>query len=142
MTSFPTTTRTANIGLWVAQSAVALVFLFAAGAKFAMPIDVLAQQSHMPGLFIRFIGVAEILGALGLLLPGIFRIHTELTSLAASGLVIIMTGATIITLAMGPAAGAIVPFTVGVVAAFIARKRWQVTFRSETVPTHSLQQAA
>jgi hypothetical protein len=90
-----------------------------------MPLDVLAQQSHMSGLFIRFIGVCEVLGAFGLVLPGIFKIRTELTGLAASGLVIIMIGATTIAFAQGQVGGAIVPFVVGLLATVVARGRWQ-----------------
>jgi hypothetical protein len=119
------TTRAANIRLWTVQSLLAALFLFAGGMKFAMPIDVLAQQSHMSGVFIRFIGVCEVLGAFGLVLPGLFRIKTELTALAASGLVIIMIGATTITFAQGQVGGAIVPFVVGVLATVVARGRWQ-----------------
>ena len=111
--------------LWIVQGLLAALFLFAGGMKFVMPLDVLAQQSHMPGLFIRFIGVCELLGAVGLVLPGIFKIRTELTALAASGLVIIMIGATTITYAQGQPGGAIVPFVVGLLATLVARGRWQ-----------------
>jgi hypothetical protein len=52
----------------------------------------------LPGLFIRFIGVAEVCGAAGLILPWLMRIRPALTPLAAAGLVIIMAGATVITL--------------------------------------------
>ena len=119
------TTRAASIRLWTVQSLLAALFLFAGGMKFVMPLDVLAQQSHMSGLFIRFIGVCEVLGAFGLILPGIFKIRTELTALAASGLVIIMIGATTITFAQGQVGGAIVPFVVGLLATVVVRGRWQ-----------------
>jgi hypothetical protein len=91
------------------------------------PADQLAAQSHMPGLFIQFIGVCETLGALGLVLPGVFRIQRGLTSLAAAGLVIIMIGATVISALSGPVAGAAVPAVVGILAATVAygRRSWQ-----------------
>jgi uncharacterized membrane protein YphA (DoxX/SURF4 family) len=117
------TTRYANVGLWIAQSLLAAAFLFAGAMKLIMPIDVLEQQAQLPGLFLRFIACAEILGALGLVLPGIFRIHTELTSFAATGIVLIMTGATVIGIERSQVGGSIMPFVLGVTAALIAAKR-------------------
>jgi hypothetical protein len=67
--------------------------------------------------------VAEVLGALGLILPGLLRIRPVLTSLAAAGLVIIMIGATLLTLTLGDVAGASIPLVVGVLAATIAYGR-------------------
>ena len=76
-----------------------------------------------PGLFLRGIGVAETLGAIGLILPGLLRIHAELTPLAAAGLAIIMAGATVITAMGGALTPAIVPFVAGVLAASVAYGR-------------------
>jgi hypothetical protein len=56
-------------------------------------------------------------------LPGITRIHTELTPLAATGLVIIMIGAVVVTVIQGPAIGAILPFVVGSLCALVAFRR-------------------
>ena len=105
--------------LWIAQGVLAALFLFAGGMKLAMPATALAAQSHLPGAFMKFIGLAETLGALGLVLPGIFHIRERLTSLAAAGLVIIMVGAVVTTLVLGQP-GAIVPALVGVLAAYVA----------------------
>ena len=80
----------------------------------------------LPGAFLRFLGVAEILGALGLILPGLLRIRPGLTPLAAAGLVLIMIGATGISLAiMGPAP-ALIPLVVGLLAAWVAYGRWRL----------------
>ena len=106
--------------LWTIQILLAALFLFGGGVKLSMPTQKLAEMGHMNGLFLKFIGVCEILGALGLILPGIFKIHEELTPLAASGLVIIMIGATVTTMIQGPAAGAIVPAIVGALCATVA----------------------
>jgi hypothetical protein len=78
-------------------------------------------------LFLRFIGVAELLGAAGLILPGLLGIRPGLTPWAAAGLVVIMIGATGITLAGGMMAPAAVPLVVGVLAAMVAYGRWPVT---------------
>lgn len=128
--------KAAAARLWTIQGLLALVFLFVGGMKWAMPIAVLEAQSHLPGTFVRFIGVCEILGALGLILPGLFRIRTDLTFLAATGLVLIMTGATTITLMQGQTASALAPFILGILAAFV------VSGRRPAVQPSVLQRAA
>lgn len=112
-----------NAALWVIQAVLAALFLFAGGMKLVLPIEAMAGPVDLPGWFLRFIGVAEVAGGLGLVLPGIFRIHRELTPLAAIGLVIIMAGAAGITLVSGAVAAALVPATVGVLCAAVARAR-------------------
>ncbi len=112
--------------LWVVQGLLAALFLWAGGMKLVLPLEKLAGPVPLPGWFIRCIGVAEGLGALGLLLPGLLRVWTGLTPLAAAGLVIIMTGATVLTLASGPAALALIPLVVGLLAAFVAWGRWRL----------------
>ena len=109
--------------LWIAQGILAALFLFAGGMKLVVPADALAAQSHLPGAFMKFIGLAETLGALGLVLPGLFRIRQAVTPLAATGLVIIMIGATVTTVVQGQGPAAVVPALVGVVAAYVARGR-------------------
>src|SRR5689334_15633588 len=87
-----------NVLLWTAQILLALLFVFAGGMKLVLPLTALEQGPiSLPGLFLRFIGVAELLGGLGLVLPGAFRIYRHLTPLAAAGLAIIMAGATTVT---------------------------------------------
>jgi len=125
-----------SVTLWIIQGVLAALFLFAGASKLVMPIEVMTQQIALPGAFLRFIGVAEVAGALGLVLPGIFRIRQWLTPLAAVGLVTIMTGATTLTLEIGGGAGAAMPFVVGLLAAFVARERWPlVTSRWLLTPT-------
>jgi uncharacterized membrane protein YphA (DoxX/SURF4 family) len=112
--------------LWIVQGLLALIFLFAGGMKLVLPLEVLTAQMPVPGLFVRFIGVAEVLGAIGLILPGLLRIRPGLTPLAAAGLVIIMTGATVLTLAGGDVALALIPLIVGLLSAFVAYGRWRL----------------
>jgi len=118
-----------NIALWIIQVLLALLFLFAGGTKLLLPIEVLTSmgspnQVHLPGLFIRFIGVCEVLGALGLILPGLLKIRPQLTWLAAADLVIIMIGATVVSFMADGVKGAIVPFVVGLLLVFVAYGRY------------------
>ncbi len=114
-----------NYALWVVQALLALLFLWAGGIKLVLPLDKLAGPVLLPGLFMRFIGVAEVLGAIGLILPGLLRIRPGLTPLAA-GLVIIMIGATVVTLAGGAVTPALIPLVVGLLSAFVAYGRWRL----------------
>jgi hypothetical protein len=125
-------TRRTNYALWIVQGLLALLFLFAGSTKLVLPIDVLTSmgspnQIALPGLFLRFIGVAEVLGGIGLILPRLLRIRPRLTPLAAAGLVIIMVGATSITLAGGDVAPAFIPLAVGLLSTFVAYGRWRET---------------
>ena len=110
--------------LWVVQGLLALLFLFAGGMKLILPLEALKGPVVLPGLFLRCIGVAEVLGALGLILPGLLHQRLGLTPLAAAGLVIIMIGATVVTVASGQLASALTPVVVGLLAAFVAYGRW------------------
>ncbi len=115
-------------GLWLVQGLLALLFLFAGGMKLVLPIEQLTgpMPVPLPGLFLRFIGVAEVLGAIGLILPGLLGIRPGLTPLAAAGLVIIMIGATVVTLAGGDIAPALIPLVVGLLSAFVGYGRWRL----------------
>ena len=122
-----------NILLWIIQILLALLFLFAGGTKLVLPMETLnsmasPNQVHVPGLFLRFIGVCEVLGGLGLILPGVFRIRRGLTPLAAVGLLIIVIGATVITLMGEGLAMAIMPMVTTLLCAFVAygRRDWAV----------------
>jgi len=112
--------------LWIVQGLLAALFLFAGGMKSVLPIEEMTKQMPLPGLFLRFIGVCEGLGALGLILPGLLRIRPGLTPLAAGGLMIIMIGATVITLMVGDLTAAVMSAVVGVLAAFVAYGRWRL----------------
>ena len=112
--------------LWIVQALLALLFLFAGGMKLVLPLEKLTGPVPLPGSFVRFIGVAEVLGAIGLILPGLLRIRPGLTPLAAAGLVIIMIGATAVTLAGGDVAAVLISVVVGLFAAFVAYGRWRL----------------
>ncbi len=112
--------------LWSIQGLLALLFLFAGGMKLVLPVEEMTKQIQLPGLFLRFIGVAEVVGAIGLILPGLLRIRPGLTPLAAAGLVIIMIGATVVTLVNGMIAPTLISLVVGLLAAFVAYGRWRL----------------
>jgi uncharacterized membrane protein YphA (DoxX/SURF4 family) len=116
-----------NIALWIAQGLLAAIFLFAGGMKLVLPIEEMTKQMPLPGLFLRFIAVCEVLGAIGVILPSLLRIRPGLTPLAAAGLVIIMIGATVTTLMTAGVAMALFPLVVGILAAFVAYGRWRLT---------------
>jgi hypothetical protein len=115
-----------NISLWVVQGLVALVFMFAGVFKLMTPAAVLEEQAHMNAYFLKFIATCEVLGALGLILPGVLNIQRRLTPIAAVGLTIIMIGAISVSLLQGMAATAILPLIVGVLAIVIvlSRRPW------------------
>lgn len=120
------TTKTPSVVLWVIQGLLTAVFLFAGGFKLALPLAELAKLSPLPAPFLKFIAACEVTGAIGLILPGLLHIRTGLTPLAAAGLVIIMVGATVVTVATQGVAPAVVPLMVGILAAAVAYGRWRV----------------
>jgi uncharacterized membrane protein YphA (DoxX/SURF4 family) len=127
--------------LWTAQTLAALIFLFAGSMKFIMPAEKMQQGPIvLPIAFIHFIGICECLGALGLLLPGMFRIRTWLTPLAAGGLTVIMIGATTITIPEMGAPAAILPAVVGIITSWIAYGRTKVA-PIANAPQHVLRTA-
>lgn len=117
-----------HIGLWVAQVLLAAVFLMAGGMKLTAPIDTLqAQMAWVGGAMggaVRFIGLVEVAGGLGLLLPAATRIMPSLTPLAALGLTMVMTLATLTHLTRGEVSAVPVTLVLGAIAAFIAWGRF------------------
>ena len=123
-TSAPTTRS-----LWIVQGLLAVIFLLAGGSKFVMTVEAMQAQmkTPLPGPFLRFIGTCEVLGAIGLILPGLLHVRPGLTPLAAAGLVIIMIGATVVTIMGGDVALALIPLAVGLLAAFVVYKHWSTS---------------
>lgn len=121
---------TKNVSLWIVQGILALIFLFAGSMKLVMPIEVMAAQMSvpLPGLFLKFIGVAEVAGAFGLILPGLLRIRPGLTPLAGACLTIIMIGAVVVTLLGNGGVAAVLPLVVGLLCVTVAygRRSWRL----------------
>ncbi|MGI8957977.1 MAG: DoxX family protein [Chthoniobacterales bacterium] len=109
--------------LWIIQGLLAALFLFAGIMKLVMPIETMTQEMPLPGLLLRFIGVCEVLGGIGLVLPAWLGIRPGLTALAAIGLIIIMVGAVVITARTGAPAKAIIPLVVALLLAFVVYGR-------------------
>ena len=110
-----------NRALWIVQILLAALFLLAGSMKFIIPGDQMAKQmpSYLSIAFVHFIGACEILGAFGLILPRLLNIKPVLTPVAASGLLIIMVGATAISFQPAPAK-AIFPGVTALLCAFVA----------------------
>jgi hypothetical protein len=113
-----------NVLLWIVQGLLALFFTLGSGApKLLLPIEMLAMPLPLPAPFVQFIGVAEVLGGLGLILPGLLHIRPGLTPLAALGLVVVTISATVYQLAARQPESAVFAVVVGLLAAFVAYGR-------------------
>ena len=113
-----------RIGLWIAQALLAAAFTTVGLVKLTTPIDQL--QAAMPwvggtmGPLARYIGVAELLGAAGLVLPSLTRVKPHLTPLAALGLTTVMFFAALTHASRGELGMLPVNATLGALAAFVA----------------------
>jgi len=116
-----------NILLWVLQGLLALAF-FAHGCLFLFPPAAMVDQMNasLPRWFQLFLGVAEILAAVGLTLPGVTRIQPWLVSCAAVGLVIVMICATVFHVTRGEVGSAVTTLVLLALATFVAYMRWRV----------------
>jgi len=116
-----------NILLWVLQVLLALAFCAHGGLMLFPPAAVAAQMNAMlPRWFSIFIGVAEVLAAVGLILPGVTRIQPRLVAWAAAGIMIVMICATGFHTMRGEVSSAITTLVLLIVAAFVAYMRWRV----------------
>jgi hypothetical protein len=123
ITRIARTFTTATFWLWTVQVLLAALFLFSGGFKAFAPMSMMQMPVAFPEWFIRFLGVAEITGAFGLILPTLLRIKPRLTPIAASCLIVIMIGATVISLIAGGIPMAAMPFILGILAGFVAYGR-------------------
>jgi hypothetical protein len=115
-----------NITLWILQVVLALVFL-AHGIMFLVPPpDIAAQMNAMlPRWFQVFLGVAEVLAAVGLTLPGVTRILPGLVPAAAAGVMVVMIAATCLHLWRAEWSGAAITFVLLSMATVVAHGRWR-----------------
>ena len=114
-----------NYLLWVVQVLLAVTLFFAGGMKILLPVGALTFPIPLPWALIRFLGAAEVLGAIGLVLPWLLGIRPVLTPIAAAGLMLIVTGATVITLVGEGVARALFPLILMLLCALVTYGRWQ-----------------
>jgi hypothetical protein len=118
-----------NALLWVLQILIGLFFALASGLpKFILPEEALAANMPIPVArpLLMLIGLVEILGGLGLILPPLLRRYTALTPLAGAGLVLVTVGATLYQLAAGQPGNAVFAIVLGLLTAFVAYGRWRL----------------
>ncbi len=124
-----------KVALWIAQALLALAFLAAGAMKLTQPLATLATSmawtADVPGALVRLIGLAEVLGALGLVLPAATRILPRLTVVAAAALALDMVLAAIFHLARGEAM--LVPVNL-ILAALLAFVAWGRAARAPIAP--------
>ncbi len=124
-----------KIALWIAQVLLALAFIASGAMKLTQPLATLAASmpwtADVPGELVRLIGLAEVLGALGLVVPAATRILPRLTPLAATGLTLVMALASAFHLARGEAT--MLPVTL-VLAALLAFVAWGRATRAPVAP--------
>ncbi|MFN8446041.1 MAG: DoxX family protein [Caldilineaceae bacterium] len=117
-----------NIVLWIVQILLLVAFGAAGAMKLSQPIDGLAAAmawvTAMPALVVRFIGLAEVAGALGVVLPQATKIQPKLTAWAGVGLATVMGLATIFHITRGEFGNIVPTLILGALAAFVAWGRW------------------
>lgn len=114
-----------KIAVWIASWLLAAAFVIVgAGKLFASTSDLHTTAHDVPVALLRIAGAAELLGAVGLVLPAATRIMPVLTPVAASGLVLTMTGATITNITIDEPATATVTLILGLLAALVAWARF------------------
>jgi uncharacterized membrane protein len=119
--------KSANVWLWVLQAFLALFFAFGSGLpKWILPDELLAANMPipLPRAFVYTIGTFEILGALGLILPGVTRVRPGLTVLAALGLVLLTLCATSYQLLAQQPGSAVFALMMSIVCGLVAYGRW------------------
>ena len=128
-----------NMLLWVLQTLLAVAF-FAHGVLFLDPPVEMVEQMNasIPPALRIFIGVAEVLAAIGITLPGITRINPLLVSGAAAGLMMVMVSATILHTVRGEVSSAATTAVLLALATFVAYMRWKVKpIAPRTPPGHT-----
>jgi uncharacterized membrane protein YphA (DoxX/SURF4 family) len=116
-----------NILLWVLQVLLAAAFLAHGWLLIAPPAAMVEQMNAtLPRWFQLFLGVAEVLAAVGLTLPGATRVQPWLVACAAAGVMFVMVCATVFHLMRGELGSAATTFVLLAMASFVAYMRWRV----------------
>ncbi len=124
MTTQHTSSKALHITLWIAQVLLAGMFIMSGFMKVSQPIDQLSQMlpwaSQVPAGLVRFIGISEVLGGLGLILPSLLRIKPVLTVWAALGLATVMVFALLFHISRGEFSAIGMNLVIALIALFIA----------------------
>ena len=132
-----------HVGLWIVQCLLGAMFLAVGTMKATQPIANLANAlgwpAEVPAALVRLIGVAELLGGLGLILPAATRIMPMLTPLAGAGLATAMLFATIFHISHGEFRALAAPIVLGCLAAFVA---WGRAVKAPIAPRYQFRGAA
>ena len=124
LTTPQNSSKALHITLWIAQVLLAGMFLMSGFMKVSQPIDQLSQMlpwaSQVPSGLVRFIGISELLGGLGLILPALLRIKPQLTALAAVGLATVMLFALLFHISRGEFSAIGMNLVIALIALFIA----------------------
>lgn len=117
-----------NVSLWIAQGLLATIYIMAGSIKTFQAIEALTQMlpwvDSVPSELVRFIGISELAGGIGLILPALLRIKPELTPIAALGLVAIQVLAILFHVSRGESSVIGINITLLAIAAFIAWGRF------------------
>lgn len=117
-----------NTALWSVQIVLALVFMISGGLKLVLPVDKMAErmghENSLPPIAMRIIGLLEVMGAIGVVLPAWTGILPWLTPLAAAGLVLTMVGATFENIRLKHFPMIAVNLVLGVLAIFVIYGRF------------------
>lgn len=118
--------RKLSVGLWVLQVLLGLFIGLASGVpKLLLPLDTLPMPIPLPDALVKFIGFCEVLGAVGLILPGLVRIQTWLTPLAAACIALLTVCAAVYQVMARQPESAVFALVIGALAAFVAWGRWR-----------------
>ena len=116
-----------NSALWILQVLLAMVFLVHGGFMVAPPAEMVAMiNAQLTPAFRLFIGLAEVLAAVGLILPGLTRILPWLTTLAAAGLMLVMSSATLLHILRGEKGSAFTTAILLLLVTTVVYGRWKV----------------
>ena len=116
-----------NMVLWVLQVLLAIAFLAHGWLFLSPPPEVVEQMNaSLPRWFQLFLGIAEVLAGVGLILPGVTKIYPWLVTWAAAGIMIVLVSATVYHLTRGEVSSAFTTLVLLAIATFVAYQRWRV----------------
>ena len=113
-----------RIAVWIVSGLLAVAFLSIGGIKVMMPIAEMQSPDGPPVMLLKTAGVAEMIGAVGLILPAVTRIQPRLTPIAATALAVTMVGASVTEVILGNYVAVASPTVLGVLSAIVAWARF------------------